>query len=460
MKGVFGKIFLAFCGSICAGAFLSALVLGWLFPRKNWLEGWWEATRHTVRLVGITGLSIYEDRGSDALARFLEQLENDRSVRYFFLDSSGRELLGRSLPKDLPWNPSSGPSLPLGARRPQLLPSPVEIVGLTGPSGAHYTLVRHVMAPMPPLPRSRLVPQAVTLGGLLSAASVLCFFLARNFVAPLRALQHSARLLAAGDFGARVKSEVRHRKDEFGVLARDFDHMAEQLGRLVEAQRQLLRDISHELRSPLTRLGVAVELTRKHAPAELSPFLDRIEKESERLNTLISHVLTLARLEHVGPLVAEDRVSFHRLVEEVARDADFEAQGKGCAVRWSLEPADVVGSADLLRSAVENVIRNAVTYSPAGTVVTVSMERRTSEQGQRIVLRVEDEGPGVPDSHLPEIFRPFYRVAKDRNRKTGGSGLGLAIAFKAVQRHGGSMTAANRPEGGLCVTVELPIAPS
>ncbi|MEJ5366026.1 MAG: ATP-binding protein [Desulfosoma sp.] len=459
MRGVFGKIFLAFCGSICAGAFLSALVLGYLFPRKNWLEGWWQATRHTVRLVGITGLSIYEERGPDALARFVEQLENDRSVRYFFLDGSGRELLGRPLPKDLPWNPPM-PALRRPDHRLQILPSPMEVVGLTGPSGAPYTLLRHLVAPMPPPPRSRLVPQAVTLGGLLCAASVLCFFLARNFVAPLRALQHSARLLAAGDFGARVGSEVRNRKDEFGVLGRDFDHMAERLGRLVEAQRQLLRDVSHELRSPLTRLGVAVELTRKQAPRELSPFFDRIEKESERLNTLISHVLTLARLDHGGPVVPEERVAFHGLVEEAARDADFEAHSKGVAVHWSLEPAEVIGSADLLRSAVENVIRNAVKYSPAGGVVRVSMERRPSEQGQRIILRVEDEGPGVPESHLPEIFRPFYRVAEDRNRTTGGSGLGLAIAFKAVQRHGGTMSAANRPEGGLCVTLELPAAPS
>lgn len=459
MRGVFGKIFLAFCGSICAGAFLSVLVLGWLFPRKNWLEGWWEATRHTVRLVGITGLEIYEEHGPEGLARFVEQLESDRSVRYFFLDASGRELTGRSLPVDVPWNPPM-PPLRHEGRRVGLLPPPVELMELTGPSSARYTLLRHLTAPMPPPPRSRLVPQGVTLGALLCAASVLCFFLARHFVAPLRALQHSARLLAAGDFGVRVGAEARNRKDEFGVLARDFDHMAERLGRLVEAQRQLLRDISHELRSPLTRLGVAVELTRKQAPAELSPFFDRIEKESERLNTLISHVLTLARLDQAGLPAAEERVALDHLVEEVARDADFEAQGKGCTVRWALAPADVVGSADLLRSAVENVIRNAVRYSPPGGVVTVSMERCTSEAGQRVVLRVEDEGPGVPENHLTEIFRPFYRVAEDRNRRTGGTGLGLAIAFKAVERHGGTMRAANRPEGGLQVCMELPAVPA
>ncbi len=455
MRGVFGKIFLAFCGSICAGAFLSAVVLGWLFPRKNWLEGWWDATRHTVRLVGVTGLAIYEERGPEGLARFVEQLESDRSVRYFFLDTSGNELLGRPLPKDPPWDASAVRRRPEG-RRSQLFPPPMEVLELSGPSGARYTLLRHLMVPMPPPPRSRLVPQGVTLGALLCVASVLCFFLARHFVAPLRALQHSARLLAAGDFGVRVGAEARNRKDEFGVVARDFDHMAERLGRLVEAQRQLLRDISHELRSPLTRLGVALELTRKQAPAELQPFFDRIEKESERLNTLISHVLTLARLDHAVNPMAEDRVALDRLVEDVARDADFEAHGKGCTVRWKLEPADVVGSADLLRSAVENVIRNAVRYSPPGGVVTVSMERYTSEAGQRVVLRVEDEGPGVPESHLTEIFRPFYRVAEDRNRKTGGTGLGLAIAFKAVERHGGTMRAANRPEGGLRVSMELP----
>ncbi len=459
MKGVFGKILLAFCGSICAGAFLSALVLGWLFPRKNWLEGWREATRHTLRLVGVAGLTIYEEHGSEALARFVEQLESDHSARYFFLDPSGKELLGRSLPKDMARGPAAAP-LPHERRQAQLFPSPVEVVELVTPSRNRYTLLRWLMVPMPPLPRSRLILQGVTLGALLAAASVLCFFLARNFVAPLRALQHSARLLAAGDFGARVELRVKNRKDEFGILARDFDHMAERLGRLMEGQRQLLRDISHELRSPLTRLGVAVELARKEAHGELQPFLDRIEKESERLNTLISHVLTLARLEHAPTPVAEQRVALDRLVEEVARDADFEAQGRGAGVRWMLEPAEVVGSAELLRSAIENIVRNAVRYSPRGGVVTVSMERCASHKGERVVLRVEDQGPGVPEGQHAEIFRPFYRVAEDRNRRTGGTGLGLAIASKAVQRHGGMISAVNRPEGGLCVCVELPIMPS
>lgn len=459
MRGVFGKILLAFCGSICAGAFVSALVLGWLFPRKNWVEGWREATRHPLRLVGVTGLTIYEEHGPEALARFVEQLESDRSVRYFFLDASGKELLGRSLPTDLPRGPAVAP-LRLEGRQAQLFPSPVEVVEFTTPSRNLYTLLRRLMGPVPPLPRSRLILQGVTLGALLAAASVLCFFLARNFVAPLRALQHGARLLAAGDFGARVALGVQNRKDEFGALARDFNHMAERLGRLMEAQRQLLRDISHELRSPLTRLGVAVELTRKQAPAELQPFLDRIEKESERLNTLISHVLTLARLEHAPTPVADQRVALDRLVEEVARDADFEAQGKGASVRWTLEPADVVGSAELLRSAVENIVRNAVRYSPRGGVVTLSLERCASQEGERVVLRVEDQGPGVPEGQHAAIFRPFYRVAEDRNRQTGGTGLGLAIATKAVQRHGGTISAVNRPEGGLCVRVELPVVPS
>lgn len=458
MRGVFGKIFLAFCGTICAGALLSALVLGWLFPRKNWLEGWRDATQHMVRLVGITGVRIYEDHGPEALAHFVDQLESDRRVHYFFLDSAGRELLGRPVPPDF-FGDHRRPLSPPGARfRPPLLPSPVEIMEVPGHFGARYLLVRHLLAPMPPLPRSRLIPQVVTLAALIGVASVLCFFLAKHFVAPLKSLQRGARLLAAGDFSIRVSANMQRRQDEFGALARDFDHMADRLGRLVEAQRQLLRDISHELRSPLTRLGVALEVTRKQAPQELSPFFDRIEKESERLNTLISQVLTLARLDHAGFPLPEDRVALDRLVEEVSRDADFEAQGKGCTVRWSVEPADVVGSAELLRSAVENVLRNAVKYSPPGAAITVTMKRTASRAQERVEIRVEDQGPGVPEGQLEEIFRPFYRVAEARDRSRGGAGLGLAIAQKAVQRHGGTMSAANRPQGGLCVLMELPMA--
>ncbi|MEJ5349520.1 MAG: ATP-binding protein [Desulfosoma sp.] len=458
MKGVFGKIFLAFCGTICAGVLLSALVLGWLFPRKDWLEGWRQASHHMVILAAVTGVQVYEEHGPDALARFVQELERDRLVRYFFLDASGRELLGRSLPQDFLENPYK--PFPFATRlRQRLLPSPIEIIDIPGTFGTRYTLVRHLLAPMPPLPRSRLIPQVVSLGALVAVASILCFFLARHFVAPLRTLQQGACLLASGDFSIRVGPSLHRRHDEFGALARDFDLMAEKLGRLVEAQRQLLRDISHELRSPLTRLGVALELTRKQAPRELSPFFDRIEKESERLNTLISQVLILARLDHGESTFSFDRVALDQIVEEVARDADFEAQGKGCTVRWFLEPAEVLGSAELLRSAVENVLRNAVRYSPHGTEITVTVNRVVAKEDECVEIRVEDQGPGVPESRLEEIFRPFYRVAEARDRGSGGAGLGLAIAQKAVQRHGGKMRAVNRPEGGLCVLMQLPIAP-
>jgi two-component system sensor histidine kinase CpxA len=246
------------------------------------------------------------------------------------------------------------------------------------------------------------------------------------------------------------------RRDEFAGLAQDFDRMAERLDALVTAERRLLRDISHELRSPLARLYVALGLARHEAGPERAG-LDRIEREAERLNTLIGQLLTLARLESGTTSPAREAVELASIAREVAADADFEARGRGRAVRVTdAGNTGVLGDAELLRSAIENVVRNAVRHTREGTTVETALRREVVAGSPRVRITVRDHGPGVPEAALPYIFEPFYRVGEARERTTGGVGLGLTIAHRTIRLHGGTLAAANAPDGGLVVELGLP----
>ncbi len=289
------------------------------------------------------------------------------------------------------------------------------------------------------------------LTGLLLTAVVVCYLLALYLTSPIRKLRRATNRLAEGQLDTRVASEVGRRRDELADLARDFDEMAERIESLITSQQRLNRDISHELRSPLARLNVALEIAKQKSSLETQPILDRIETESTRLNEMIGRLLTLAQLESGAVDVERVRVDLAELVRDVAADADFEAKAKGRHVEVSqITPCTVLGSENLLRSAVENVLRNAVRYTGEGTVVDVSL---TANNGHATV-RVADHGGGVPEDELVNIFRPFYRIGEARERKTGGIGLGLAIAERAVKAHKGRITARNA-NGGLQIDIEL-----
>ena len=246
---------------------------------------------------------------------------------------------------------------------------------------------------------------------------------------------------------------VHPRRDEIGDLVRDFDAMAERLDLLVSAQRQLLSDISHELRSPLARLQVAVELARRKAGPDAENHLNRIEVEGTRMNDMIGQILTLARANSDRPPITE-QIDLSEVVQLVAADTDYEARQTGREVRVrKTQEAIVLGDAALLASAIENVVRNGCRYTPPGTSVNISLER-TATHG-RIVVR--DQGPGVPADESERIFLPFHRVGTSRDRDSGGVGLGLSIAARAVQAHGGSIRAINADGGGLEVSIDIPL---
>ena len=310
----------------------------------------------------------------------------------------------------------------------------------------------------PPRPVDLLSPGELLprLAVLALVAGVLCFWLARHLTRPVAALRGVTRRLAAGDLTARVGPRLARRRDEIGELARDFDAMAERLEDLLGAQRRLLRDVSHELRSPLARQAVAVELARGQTGGALAATLDRLERDGERLNELIGQLLVLARLEGGPPLEREEAVSLERLVAEVVADAEFETVEADRGIDLvRTAPAEVSGDPGLLRSAVENVVRNALRHTAPGTRVEVEL----ATDGQTALIRVRDRGPGVAEDDLERMFEPFYRADAARS-PDGGSGLGLAITRRAVERHGGSVRSANRSGGGLEVEIALPLAVS
>jgi two-component system sensor histidine kinase CpxA len=283
---------------------------------------------------------------------------------------------------------------------------------------------------------------------VLGAVVLLCYLLARYLTAPLRDLQTALERFGKGDFSARSQS-TRH--DELGRLARTFDQMAERIQNLVAAERRLLLDISHELRSPLARLGVAIELARSGENRDAA--LDRIQKESDRLNALVGELLQATRAEVDPNALKAQPVRLDDLLAGIVDDCSIEASARGSSLKVEAPyPVTVSGDPELLRRAVENVIRNAIRYSPPNTAVEASLVR----DGAEARLQVRDYGPGVPEEELARIFDPFYRVQGDRNRDTGGAGLGLAIARRAVELHKGKLTARNG-HPGLLVEMDVPL---
>jgi signal transduction histidine kinase len=282
---------------------------------------------------------------------------------------------------------------------------------------------------------------------LLATILALCYLLARHLTSPLRGLQHAVERFGKGDFTARSNSQ---RRDELGQLARTFDQMAERIQTLLENQRELLRDISHELRSPLTRLGLAIELARSRADKEKA--LNTIEKEADRLNELVGELLSLARLENQEFARPCSPIRLDEMVIDLIDACSVEASQRKCRLLFpSSGQITVDADEELIRRAIENIIRNAVRYAPENTDIGVTIE----ETDGMTILRVRDAGPGVPQDSLTRIFEPFYRVDHDRNRETGGTGLGLAIAHRAVQIHGGRILARNA-HPGLEVEIQLP----
>ena len=337
----------------------------------------------------------------------------------------------------------------------------VEGVQVMGKNGAKYAyLMRATFPEKIYIPYWEILPRLVI---ELVISLLVTFFVTMFLTRPIRSLREAARQLAAGDLHARArwprgKREPKRsgRGDELWGLVYDFNNMADRLASLVDAQKLLLRDVSHELRSPLARLSVALELAREEAQPGMEEQLDRIEREAGRLNALIGQLLSLSHLESTQRPPDTQRFSLGSLVAELLPDLEYEAQRRHCRVTF--DPAaqcELRGNRELIARAIENVVRNAITYTAEGTAVEIALSREERAGAPVAVLLVSDCGPGVPEAALEAIFRPFYRLDDSRQRATGGYGVGLAIAERTVRLHGGEVTAKNRPDGGLTVELRL-----
>lgn len=292
----------------------------------------------------------------------------------------------------------------------------------------------------------------VVMGVALGVSAAVCLALARYLSAPIQKLRAATKAVSEGQLAVHVSRSLGTRFDELGLLAADFDAMAEHLRMLLEGRQQLTRDLSHELRSPLARMQVALGLARRSG-ADLCQQLDRIEREAQRLDGLVGQILRLSRLDDSSINMTRDSVDLRQLIEELTHDANLEARAKQAEVVISTADHVVVaGDSELLFSAVENVLRNAVHYTNAGTKVWVTLRSRGSDA----LLAVRDQGPGVPAGDIRKIFAPFYRVACERGADDKGHGIGLAITARVLRLHGGAASARNCDDGGLEVELTLP----
>ena len=456
MKSLFLKIFLSFWAAQALFLVLAILVTIALRPARRGMES--EGTQILAEAV-----NAYWSGGERGTHEYLEGLWHTQHVRAFVFDPAGHELAGRQVPgwvEDVRQGvtPRGGPAHHRGWMD-RLMPAPFLRLALTL-DGKRYTMVWELA----PAPRVFFGPHDIPGLGIAIAiitSGLMCYLLAWSMTSPVTRLRKAAQSLAAGDLTARTGVAASGRRDELTELMRDFDRMAERIEGLVDSQSRLLKDVSHELRSPLARLSVALGLARQRSTPEVEGSLNRIELEADRLNQLIQRLLTISRLESGADGLRKTALSLRELVEQVAHDAEYETPERGCRVTTKADAADeflVEADPDLLRSAVENVIRNATRYTAEGTAVEVRLERQLAGNGEEIVVRVIDSGPGVPQEALQKIFEPFYRLDDARNRQTGGAGLGLSIADRAMRLHGGQLRASNRKEGGLEVEIRIPAA--
>jgi two-component system sensor histidine kinase CpxA len=398
----------------------------------------------------------YRAGGRPEVARLLERIEQRTAAKVFGVDGSGAELLGRELPTVV--RDEARATLARGAGR-VLDAQGTFTVSFVLP-GVEPPLALVVQRHAPPH-RWPFVPRDLWLRMLVMVLVGFAgsYLLARYITAPVTRLRAATHRLAQGDLAARAHSAEHGRRDELEDLARDFDRMAERLEAVVSSQRRLLADISHELRSPLARMNVAIGILRQRGLDDADGMIARLETEAGRLNRLIGDLLTLSRLESGDRPLHPERTDLIALVEEVTEDARLEAVARGAQVELSApETATVEGVPELLRSAIENVVRNAVRYTAPATAVEIAVTADGGAAEPAWAVRVRDHGPGVAEGERERIFEPFYRVEGTSGGAAGGTGLGLAIARRIARQHGGEIEARPAEGGGLTVTLRLPAA--
>jgi two-component system sensor histidine kinase CpxA len=446
---LYAKIFGWFWLTLTVGSLL--ILMATVFTGTQPLGRRW--LRLTQDMYAHTAIDFYTTGGKPALKRYLQTLSQSSGIDASLLDGEQNDVLGGVPPPDVDRvlrrsARSSESTFQLG--RVWTAATPLQY------GGQQFYFVMEVHPQRKFVDGTFFLPLLGRFVLALLVAGVFCVLLTRHIVAPVRALQTASLRLAAGDLSSRVLPAIAPREDELADTARAFDQMADRIQLLVQKRQALLADISHELRSPLTRLSVSLELMRRGE----TDVLEQMQTDLDRMNVMIGEILLLTRLELQPSQIASAHVDLAAMLEQVARDAEFEMQDEDKRVTVVVRsPCSIRGDANLLRSCIENIVRNAIHYTASHTTVEITARPGADAGGSRCEILVRDHGPGVPEQSLPFLFDPFYRASESRDLREGGTGLGLSISQRIVELHRGSIEAANRTDGtGFEVRVRLPLA--
>jgi len=450
MPSLFLKIFFWFWATAIVTGI--ALVVTFIFGPGRVPSRWHSTLTDTARSSGMIALAELERGGAPAASSYIKSFERDTQLRACLFDVNGNAIAGKGCTTftDMLSRVASSRSPEFAVKYGLVR---VAVI-LPGSGGHDYIFATELPAgPSAAFGMDKLAV-ALRFAVALAVSGFICYLLTLYLTGPILRLRQAAQHFAQGKLSTRAAPSIERRGDELGALGRDFNTMAVRIEELISRQRQLIFDISHELRSPLARLNVALDLAREGKAGEL-PF-DHMESDLVRLNEMIGRLLTIARLDTAAVPVELTSVNLTELVSQIVDDAGFEAQKRNVAVNMAApEHCYARGNAQLLYSAIENIVRNAIRYTDAETSVDVSLGLNDKSE---VLLVIRDHGKGVHENDLERIFQPFYRVAEARDRESGGAGLGLAIADRVVRIHGGTIHAANAEPPGLKVIIKIPAA--
>jgi len=419
---------------------------------------------------------IKQDTDKRVLKEWLEESQDRiQTNTVYILDSKGNDLLNRPLntktqqalrqylkePQEFAPNLQKPDSVFFDPRHSDDIPpvpgSAIIVIKLVSNSGESYTLIIDNETNRENWIFWRSVSIATRIAMAFLLSGIICSFLARYLTIPLQKLRTATHRIASGHFDSSMDKKIAKREDEIGDLGRDFDSMAKRIEITLQSQQRLLRDVSHELRSPLARLQIALGLAYQRSNGLVEPELQRIEKEVERLNELIGQSLSLARISSQAGIPEKNKINLTELFKEVIETVKYEAQDKQCQIiSTQMDNCFINGNKDLLYSGLENIIRNAIHHTKTGTQIETSLGLLKAHPPVAILI-IRDHGKGVPESDIDELFKPFFQVDEARTQQKGGYGIGLAIAERAINLHNGSIRITNVVEGGLEVFIKFPV---
>jgi two-component system, OmpR family, sensor kinase len=431
MGRLFWKIFLWFWLALA----LLNFAVGW--GVKIYVEQT-DAVNKEAMQTQVSAIALAIERGDRReAAQLVRRVSQDIHRPIFVVTPKGRDVLGRPLPHHLKQDIQAGDY------------DDHVLFHATANLASGERL--HVIAPKRPPFQARFGKAPLWLALLITllVSTLVCYVLARYLAKPVRQLSAATNQLAGGNLDVRI-GPLR-RKDDIADLARDFDQMAAKLQALVNSQTKLLQDVSHELRSPLARLQVALALAQREGID--NQYIEHLHRDLDRLDFLIGEILTLSRMDTVS--YPKERFNLAELANIIIDDCQLEAEHKSCVIEDSLDrEIEILGSPELLRRAIENILRNAVKFADSHTAINVSI----TDHNSNAVIEITDQGPGISPEDHAHLFEPFYRGDQARDHSVSGYGLGLSIAKKAIELHKGTINFEEAAKGGSRVVIILPTA--